>query len=83
MRGIERRYHTLATDGDTSRAFGVCVLTLFVALSNVTSRHYSASLRKCRAWSAREQLDAVFAVTVWTALRRWWRQQLCECLGRR
>ena len=31
MRGIERRYYTLATDGDTGSAFGVCVLTFFIA----------------------------------------------------
>jgi hypothetical protein len=31
MRGIWRRYHTLATDGDAGSAFGVWVFTLFVA----------------------------------------------------
>ena len=76
IRGIWRRYHALATDGDTSNAFGIYVLTLFVA---PLQRHVTELLgvsAQMQGVSARERLDAVFAVTVWTALRKWCRQQL-------
>lgn len=51
MRGIWRCYYTLATDGATPAVPLAYVSSHSLSLlSDAMSRHYSAFLRKCRAW---------------------------------